>query len=339
MAATKTVIARRLVEKYAEELKSNQMNKSQLARMLVAEYPKLFANKEDAREVIRAVTGCKGKSDGRVVVFDYRSTIEQGLESIGMAAAPPAHIPDPFRIYGPGLWGFICDVHIPDHDSKALGLALAHIAEAGAENLFINGDLVDFHHGSGYVHDPRIARIPQELHALSEFFKLARELFKGRIVWKWGNHEARVSNFILQKAPELVGVPGLTLREMSRAEEEFGVEIVEDKQFAFLGKLGVLHGHEFAKGIAQAVNPARRAFLQTKSCTIIGHHHQTSEHHESALDGTPIACWSVGCLTSLNPHYAPAASLKQNHGFAMVELDDDGHFTVRNHRIMGGKVR
>ena len=49
-----------------------------------------------------------------------------------------------------------------------------------------------------------------------------------------------------------------------------------------------------------------------------------------------MACWSTGCLCDLHPRYMPLN--KWNHGFAIVDLDTAGGFSVRNFRIIDGKV-
>ena len=67
----------------------------------------------------------------------------------------------------------------------------------------------------------------------------------------------------------------------------------------------------------------------------IGHHHQTSEHTETTLDGRTVTCWSTGCLSELHPDYARVN--RWNHGFAFVETHRD-QFTVSNKRIRNGSV-
>jgi hypothetical protein len=50
-----------------------------------------------------------------------------------------------------------------------------------------------------------------------------------------------------------------------------------------------------------------------------------------------ITTWSLGCMCELHPPYMPLN--KWNHGFAIVDLDDNGtDFEVRNKRILKGKV-
>jgi hypothetical protein len=98
-----------------------------------------------------------------------------------------------------------------------------------------------------------------------------------------------------------------------------------------------LHGHELQKGISAPVNPARGAFLRAKSSLLIGHHHQTSTHHENNLKRDQIVCYSIGCHCTLTPEYNPFGYTRQNHGGAIVEILKGGNFKVNNYRIIDGK--
>ncbi|MEO7171316.1 hypothetical protein, partial [Flavobacterium sp.] len=106
-----------------------------------------------------------------------------------------------------------------------------------------------------------------------------------------------------------------------------------------MGKLDVIHGHEFGKSVFSPVNPARGYFNRAKSSVLAGHCHQTSEHHENNLKRDSMACFTTGALCNLSPKYSPFAFTKWNLGFADVEIEDDGQFIVNNYRIIDGKAR
>ena len=116
--------------------------------------------------------------------------------------------------------------------------------------------------------------------------------------------------------------------------KDVGIEWVEDKRRIAIGMLDILHGHEwFARG---GVNPARTAFLRAKSCILVAHNHQKSEHAEPTLRGELISAWSQACLCELAPRYMPIN--KWCHGFATVEQYARGNFVLENKKILGGKV-
>ena len=109
-----------------------------------------------------------------------------------------------------------------------------------------------------------------------------------------------------------------------------------DKRPIRLGKLNVIHGHEYRFSISNPVNPARGFFLRTKTHVLGSHFHQPSHHSETNLEGCMISAWSTGCLCNVHPEYSPINNWGQ--GFAFVVVDKEGAFRVENLRIVGGKV-
>ena len=149
----------------------------------------------------------------------------------------------------------------------------------------------------------------------------------------------RIEKYLLRKAPELYGLPGMDLPGLiamvNGPESIRGIEWVKDHRVIRTGHLNHVHGHEFRGG--GGVNPARWLFLKTGTNTIMGHVHRISEHSEPNLRGQQISCWSTGCLSELKPQYM--RHNKWNHGFAYVDVDSDGMFNVENRRIIDGKVK
>jgi len=124
---------------------------------------------------------------------------------------------------------------------------------------------------------------------------------------------------------------------LDRKARANGIEIIADKRYMKMNDLCVIHGHEYVGGISAPVNPARGLFLKGKVSCIQGHNHQTSEHTEPTMTGKMVTTWSLGCMSELHPAYMPLN--KWNHGFAVVDLDDNGlDFEVRNKRVLKGKV-
>ena len=111
---------------------------------------------------------------------------------------------------------------------------------------------------------------------------------------------------------------------------------IKGRQIAKAGKLHLLHGHEFGHSVFSPVNPARGLYMRAKESSIIGHHHQTSEHSEKSLSGEVVTTWSIGALCGLSPEYMPFN--KWNHGFARVEVQENGNYIVHNKRIIKYKI-
>ena len=140
----------------------------------------------------------------------------------------------------------------------------------------------------------------------------------------------------MTKAYEIFDDEYFHLEQRLRLSEE-GVRIIDDKTLVKAGKLAITHGHHVMRGFFSPVNSARGAWMKAKQSVIIGHVHKVSSHTENNLDGDTFGTWSTGCLCELRPDYSPLVANYQT-GFAHVLIDGTGDFTVRNHRIINGKL-
>lgn len=301
-----------------------------IARAAFATWPEVFPTLDAARSVVRVMVGSKGANsrksnpDRPMRDGNYRTPLP--------ASKAVAWVPfelDAKRIL------VLSDVHVPFHDMRAIKAALAFGDSFRPDCVLLNGDTADFYAASRYDTDPRKRDFVGEVKSVRQFLAHVRDRFpRARIVYKLGNHDERWLAYLWRKAPELLGLD-VTGYEAILETDKHGVEIVGDKRVVAVGLLNILHGHELPRGMASPVNPARGAFLRTGSIAMIGHHHQTSEHTETTLDGRTVTCWSTGCLSELHPDYARVN--RWNHGFATVEVRGD-QFTVSNKRIRNGKI-
>ncbi len=239
-----------------------------------------------------------------------------------------------FTIDTSGIWGIISDIHIPCHDDTTLRLFVAECKRRAVKGVILNGDVLDSHEVSDHDKDPSMPRYAHELELGKRFLQwLRQELPNARIIYKHGNHEERAARYIFRRAPALEGLAGINIRSWLEMES-VGVEDLPGKRVIGLGKLHVVHGHEYRGG--GGVNPARWLFLRARSVAICGHFHRTSEHHERNIALKFEAAWSLGCACDLHPDYAPLNNW--NHGFGFCELSNDGNFAFENKRVFGGKV-
>jgi predicted phosphodiesterase len=228
------------------------------------------------------------------------------------------------------------DTHIPYQASLPISVALTAGKAAKVDTVIFGGDTTDFYQGSDFTKDPRRRSISAEVDKTISFLRDVRSVFKKEsIYFMEGNHEYRIKNYIRNRAKELLGLHGTDLESML-CLKDLGIKLVQDKRRVLIGNLNVLHGHEYPN-IGSGINPARSMFLKAKAPTIFGHCHRKSEHNEVTLDGKSVACWSVGCLCNLSPEYLPYNNWVW--GFAIVETDSQGHYTVHNKFISKeGKV-
>jgi predicted phosphodiesterase len=308
----------------------------QLARILYKENNLLFKDIEHARYTLRRIEGKSGSKiknemrDKSLVMSEPRPLNPYSLPESDEESFEPFYIKGHKRVL------LISDIHLPYHNIESITACFDFAKKEKPDAVLINGDILDFHSISYFEKDPTKKRFSEELDMFKEFFNTLKRIFKCKIYLKCGNHEERYEKFLVQKAPELMGVKEFKLDEILKARAE-GIDIIKDKRIITLNELPVIHGHEFGRGVFSPVNSARGLFLQAKHSCIKGDSHVTSEHTEPNIMGKIMTTWSVGCLCGLSPRWLPLN--KWNAGFAIVDLDSNGvDFEVRNKRIFKGKV-
>jgi predicted phosphodiesterase len=236
------------------------------------------------------------------------------------------------------------DFQFPYYDRPATLCMLDRAKREEVGIIIINGDLLDFYQLSKFNKDPRRFRPSQEIKMASQFLDAIDANFPhARKIFKLGNHDERLDHYLWMLAAQQPAMADIIEKLFHRfLESKHGLnldargwETVRDRQIIMLGRLPVLHGHEFPY-TGDSVNPARTLFLKTISNGIMGDRHRTSEHVERNLGDKVISCWSIGCLCGLHPYWMPVN--KWNHGFAIVEIDRAGSYSVTNIRVYNGKA-
>ena len=308
-----------------------------IARMLHESDPLDFPTIENARSAVRYHRGeMKGQNKSNRIA---ERTKEEKIQANGWNKVPESDYKSIEPVIVPSGNNRILllnDIHLPYHDEEALTIALRWAYKRKPNLIILNGDTMDMYQASRYIKDRKLRDLAGEIDITRDFLRQLREEFDCPVYFKIGNHEARWENYLKSVAPELLGIADFELRNVLRFGE-IGITEVKDKQIIKAGKLSILHGHEFGHSVFSPVNAARGLYMRAKSSSIIGHHHQTSEHSEKDLAGNVVTTWSVGCLCGLSPEYMPYN--KWNHGFAWIETEPNGDFEVKNLRIIDGKVR
>lgn len=304
-----------------------------LGRIIFNEHPGLFNSLETARKSVMTMRGVNGANKREKLTdktFVKSSDGEYKIKQVNIKTEDYN-----FEYKKPLI---LSDIHLPYHEIDPIDIALEYGYKKGVDSIYLNGDVLDFFKVSRYTKDGTAMTIKEERDMFFEFIAWIKSNFNVPIFFKAGNHEERLSKYIMDKSPELASLPELSLAQFLKLDE-LGVTYIDGRQKTNMGKLLVVHGHEFGESIFSPVNPARGLFLRAKCSVLAGHNHQTSEHHENNLKGDSMACFSVGSLCQLTPDYRPFAYTKWNHGFAVVEIDNDSSFVVNNKRIIENKVR
>lgn len=324
---TKREIAVELIKEKSDKDGKCTVSKKKLGEILHLKHPSLFKDEEDGRHTIRTVTGSAGKF--------HRKFAKITTEWKGLSLPEPEKNDYSKFIIKEKRIGILSDIHFPYYDKEALNAAIAYLRKWRPDCILLNGDIIDCYQLSRWERDPRCRSFKYELDMLRSFVVQLKDTFKKtRIVYRLGNHEMRYESHILSRVPELVDLDLLSFENVISANQ-IGVEVVGNKRIIMAGKLNIVHGHEFARGFAAPVNPARGFFLKAKSNVLGGHHHQVSQHSEQDINGNVVGAWSTGCLCELHPKYMPINNWSS--GFATVE-NSGNTFHVDNLKIIKGTV-
>jgi predicted phosphodiesterase len=291
--------------------------------MLTREEPRLFPKYEGARSAVRYARGLRDGHRGQRIPAP-------------VAMSLPAAIPSGWRVHTlpdePRRYLVLGDLHVPYHDRRALQLALEYGRKAKARGLVILGDMVDFYDYSDFEKDPRVNSPDGGIDEAEELLDVLGRQFGKHIWWVEGNHERRLTSYMVRHAPALMKMDSFSLARCLRFQER-GVTWIPNGQPLVHHALVMLHGNEW-RGVAAPVNAARRAYLQAGECVLVAHAHQDSEHQGTTATGRVVTAHSLGCLCDLHPNYAPLN--RWCHGFAL--LDAGNKWRVERHKIINGEV-
>jgi hypothetical protein len=203
--------------------------------------------------------------------------------------------------------------------------------------LVSNGDFLDAYDISFWKTDPTRMRFPDEVDAAKKVLREITGAFPGITkIYLEGNHELRLKSFLMDKAEKLYGLKALTIESLLELKQ-MGWQFISNRDrlmsnhppFA-LGNLFVLHGHEM-RVTTSAVNLPRLYFQKAMAPVLVAHHHTTQEYVAKRIDHEYLKSYTMGCLCDLSVEYMPVNNW--NGGYAVVEWDCTGKFTVDNVRF------
>ncbi len=217
-------------------------NPTQLAKLLLKKYPTEYTGLENARMIVRQILGKNGERMREKAHVDIRKELagfKKQMPKGESEKCEPYYLPKSCtRIL------VLSDIHIPYHSDEALIAAIEYGLEKDVNCIYLNGDTMDMYQLSRHEKNPMNRSFSYELDATRAFLKALRETFpNAHIVYKIGNHDARYEKYIMQNAPHLLGVDALKLNELL-GFTELRIQEVKSMQWAYAGKLPILHGHE-----------------------------------------------------------------------------------------------
>lgn len=313
-----------------------------IARMMAANDPKTFTQ-TSAYNLVQWHSGKQGKRSRAGKSVKPIKSKTRSSSRVNFVYRAPKSFADPFEpfvINGAQRILKLCDIHYPFHDADALTKAIEEGAKIDPTIVLLNGDIIDCHDESDFDKDPRFRYTEVEMKMIGGELAQFRQAFpNARIIWKEGNHEARLQRYLLRRAPHLYGLPGMDIPGLvtmhNGADAMLGTEWVSDKRAIITGKMTFLHGHEYRGG--GGLYPAKWIFARTGEDTSIGHFHRTDNYSEPSISRKPRRAFSSGCLCDLAAPHEPYN--KWNHGFQMVDVSKSGLYEMSNLKIEGGKVK
>jgi hypothetical protein len=247
----------------------------------------------------------------------------------------------------------LADLQIPYHDVKALDAVYDYMEDLGPDLTIFLGDILDFPYLTTKflrTHaDP--TQLVSDIAMATHYIDRARRL-SDRVVFVEGNHEARLRNFILERANALEGLvaPGqaLDLATMLGLNTIGGLTPLVD----YYGPYGSAYLHRsfvFKHGDYANRYAAMRELAMEGSSGMSGHTHSFQQFAKTDRSGAH-AWWSVGCLCyTTSPNMPPGVHEGQNRlrdwqqGFAVMRFADgpatlhSGLFAVHPVIIVDGR--
>jgi hypothetical protein len=135
------------------------------------------------------------------------------------------------------------DFQFPFEDGDVFASFLTFLAAERPDRIVLTGDILDLTAASAFDRDPRLGMsIQDELqHSHNRLAEIRAAVGKNaKIIFIYGNHEARMSKWLARKAPELVGITDVNGVEMLSLAallrlDQLGIEPAVYEGTAFAG--------------------------------------------------------------------------------------------------------
>jgi predicted phosphodiesterase len=216
------------------------------------------------------------------------------------------------------------DIHVPDHDERALGLVRDFAKQWKPNRVCQMGDLMNA---------DQVSSFPNECETdLSDEFEVAGQILDDLKVTDWleGNHEERLRR---------VGLTKKNMRKLLNPAKNLGMDkrrinwkpYHKTEGILRFGKLNVLHGfycNEYAA----------RKHSDAYGCCVFGHTHRIQAHQPKHAFESHTG-YNIGCLCKLDLPYRQCQPPDGwGQGFAFAYILKSGHFSLQMVRLIGNEV-
>ena len=228
----------------------------------------------------------------------------------------------------------LSDVHVPFEAKDALKVFKAYAKDNMPDTLVLLGDILDLYSVSKYDKSMRGKDgLPEELEAGKAFFREMRQLFPdSRIIFTMGNHEDRYQAFLVNKAPELIGIDEFKMERLLDLES-LDIEFYDSNTPVKLGELVLTHGSLARKGAGSSVRGMREKYGNVPM--IVGHVHKSSVAYVRTMDDHDLMIENP-CMAKLDVDYGK--HLDFINGFTELYIHEDGKMAAHSHVIRNGRL-
>jgi transposase-like protein len=300
--------------------------------------------------VIRCVVNTWGPEaeQSKQLKVTLRPRLDALLRPAASNGKPPAKLGTPSRKKlertNPRLVVFVGDEQAPYHDPDLHRLFCEWLAENKPDEAVHLGDLMDLPTLSRHRPNPAWNASPQEcIQAGYDILAAYREASPST---RWtalpGNHDERIRDYQLQRAPELFGV-----RPADLDERELAAAVQSLPSLLHLPRLGVdwaggdadyeqsavdvspqlTARHGWITGGNSAEKTVRRLGLNV----VVGHTHRQRIHYiteERMRTRLTLVCVEAGCMCLIEGGLGYTVNPDWQAGFASAHLWPDGRFTI-----------
>jgi predicted phosphodiesterase len=239
------------------------------------------------------------------------------------------------------------DFHVPHINKPLVETFLRWLKKEYIDHLVINGDFLDAEPISRFVgsHKHTLAdEIWQGKALLSQLQKAARACNSdARITFIEGNHEARLTKFMLSNAKEIMGIMAADGYEVVSVPhllnlKDRKIDHLTYSQVLELGAgLFVEHGDRVSKNAGQT---AMNVVKDKGASVVLGHVHRQGMYYKTDRQGVHVGV-EAGCMCTLDPSYITDKSANWQGGFAIADFDtseSDGAFALQLVPWLNGKI-
>lgn len=227
----------------------------------------------------------------------------------------------------------IADLHIPFHDQLAIDTVFEFADEYNPDIIVILGDLIDFYKVSRFIKNPLKKDIDIEIKETKKFLTDLRSRYKNaKIIYKQGNHEARLESYIMSNAREIYNlISDLLQIKLGLGDLKIDYQIEPFK----VGKLNFLHGHEKPGGSYNPEYITNVIWKYINSHFIVAHFHRSQEKIFKNIDNEFFWGGAVGYLAGAM-EYAMLNNWSQ--GFGKICFNENGNFRAELKTVVDGKI-